>query len=142
MAIQHELGHYIAARSREDFDGGKGIRGNGPRGPMDALAAELTTPRKEGYTGVPPGTPTSVLDQKLPRFGVDTLDHKSEYAVSGNPDEWWAEALLDGVHNGSRASADGHPRRPPLEPGAGVAEPRLPGLRSSSRSARSTGPAR
>jgi hypothetical protein len=107
MAIQHELGHYVNARSREENGGRNGHSARRPVGPLDALAGEMTTPRKEGYTGVPPGERESVLDEPVPRFLADSLDHRSEYAVSGIPDEWVAEAILDGVVNGSRASKSG-----------------------------------
>jgi hypothetical protein len=111
MIIDHELAHYMQLRNQqEDADKMGGLPSGLPLariaqqvrlGQFSELAWESVTPYQMGFrTAARPDD----LQQQVPRWAADSLDHKSAYAMGQNEWEWFAEALLDGMVNGDKAS--------------------------------------
>jgi hypothetical protein len=108
LAIKHEMGHLLMAVLRENL-GWPGQATDEPHVSLEIEAAEMVSPKEMGWSADenPIVDLMELIGKKAPRFIVDSLDFKSGYAISGNPDEWIAEAILDGVVNGAAASESG-----------------------------------
>jgi hypothetical protein len=108
FAIKHEMGHLLMAVLRESL-GWPGQATDEPHVSLEIEAAEMVSPKEMGWNADenPIVELMAMLGKKAPRFIVDSLGFKSGYAISGSPDEWIAEAILDGLVNGAAASEGG-----------------------------------
>lgn len=110
--ITHELGHVI--HMRDEDDNMSALARTRPElrlamlhGEIDKFANEEITPREAGFTDLIPASEGSGgLDQPVPRWQVDSLNHQSAYATQ-DPYEFFAEAFTDGMINGSAATPSG-----------------------------------
>lgn len=118
-AIAHEMGHVLHLQS-EDDDGLEHFDESGAaRNELNRLANEMVTPRQMGFTdSTSHGEKSAVyqngsivwidpLDEEVPRWAADSLDHQSAYGMGSNRYEWLAEAIIDGYFNGDKASDAG-----------------------------------